>query len=173
MLYLSKPTWSSVEHLLSTFDGAASELFVIDLPAARLSHVLGVIAALPDLAVDAGTVVDSGVMPESLPDLERILSERPTHDVPAFIAANGTKNHLQIYVWMSEAEHSFDLEFVFWNDLTFPEGLDVVESELRFNRLRDLAESCRAEAPGARCILSPEHNGDPRELLTEPSVVVW
>jgi hypothetical protein len=50
MTLAKKPTWRIAQPLLSTFDGAASELFVIDLPESRLSHVLGVIASLPDVA---------------------------------------------------------------------------------------------------------------------------
>lgn len=43
----------------------------------------------------------------------------------------------------------------------------------RTKRLVRLAEDCRGDGSHSRCILSTEHNGDPRELLESPHVLVW
>jgi hypothetical protein len=80
---------------------------------------------------------------------------------------------LQIYIWTSAGPGPFDVEFVFWNDLTFPRELPETELDQRLKRLVELADDCRAGVPKSRCILSTEHNHDPRELLTNPHVVVW
>jgi hypothetical protein len=173
MTHASIPTWLTAQHLLSTFDGEASELFVIDLPRSQLSHVLGVIASLPDLVIDAGHAGDSEVSKAVVQELQRIEAGALTDGVHAFVSAHGTSEHLQVYVLSSEAGDPFDLEIVFWNDLTFPRTLDSVELERRFKRIVGLAENCRAGVTEARCILATEHNGDPRELLAKPCVVVW
>jgi hypothetical protein len=88
-------------------------------------------------------------------------------------SARGTNEHLQIYLWTSAGPGPFDLEFVFWNDLTFPSDLDAAELDRRLQRLVELADDCRAGSPESRCILATEHNADPRELLANPHVIIW
>lgn len=174
MTLAERPTWRTAQHLLATFDGAASELFVIDLPESQLSHVLGVIASLPDVVVDAceGDTVE----PARAPDeqlLRRLQAPTASDSQHALCSARGTKEHLQIYIWTSSGGGAFDLEFVFWNDRTFPPNLDAVELDGRLQRLVELADSCRVGAPESRCILTTEHNGDPHELRANAHVIVW
>jgi len=174
MTLAQRPTWSTAQHLLSTFDGAASELFVIDLPQSQLDQVIKTIVSLPDVVV--GICAGDDIEPARTPDdelLRRLRAPTVTESQHSLHSAHGTSEHLQIYIWTSRGPGPFDLEFVFWNDLTFPSSVDAAERERRLLRLVELADTCRGTAPGARCILAPEHNGDPRELLTGSHVIVW
>jgi hypothetical protein len=168
------PTWSAAKHLLETYDGGASELCVTDVPWSRIETVLSIVASLPDVVVEAcsGEALDGS---RELNEATFALLAVPTtgESQHALVSARGTAEHLQIYIWTAAGCAPFDIEFVFWNDLTFPSGLSADELSARFDRLVGLADACRGEAARSRCILSSEHNGDPRELIGSPHVVVW
>jgi hypothetical protein len=93
----------------------------------------------------------------------------------ALRSANGTARHLQVYLWLDSKAAMLEVEFAFWNELTFPRDVGIEERERRFDALLSLAEKCRAGIPGARCALAAEHNGPTEDLLEKPRefVVVW
>lgn len=93
----------------------------------------------------------------------------------ALRSANGSSRHLQVYLWLTTAgtDQGLELEFVFWNDMTFPKENSEARNEEALSRLLTLAQACRSHSPGAKCILAGEHNGDPRELLENEWAVVW
>ena len=164
---LDVPTWQAARHLLGDYQGEASELFVIDIPGERLDRVLSAIAALPDVVVEvcAGENLEP---PAALDDqlLARLAAPTPNESQHAFCSGRGTSEHLQVYVWTPAGTGHVDLELVFWNDLSFARDLTEPELSRRLDRLVGLAEACRGENSSSRCILSTEHNGDPRELLS-------
>jgi len=49
---VDRPTWHLARHLLEEYEGAASELFVIDIPQDDLDRVLSLIATLPEVVAD-------------------------------------------------------------------------------------------------------------------------
>lgn len=169
-----RPTWADVRGLVEHFDGAASELFVIDLPASHWIQVVSRIAKLPQLellgVIDDRDGVD-GPLPFDDACRNRLIALRSGQ--ASLRSNNGGPQHLQIYLWPSDGSTPLDAEFVFWNDLTFPSGASPAECATRFDWLVDLAEDCRRDAPGARCILACEHNGDPREIIGSPGSLVW
>lgn len=170
----SPPTWDEARHLLERFDGAASEIFVIDLPASHWPRVLGRIAQIPELEV----VIDgreSLAHPKAFDSawLHRMRSVPEGDSWYGLLSDAAGAGRLQINLWPVAASEPLDLEFVFWNDLAFPPQLSSAEHAVRFARLVQLAEDCRRGAVGARCILAPEHNGDPREILGRPGTFVW
>lgn len=174
MTRTAPPTWDDTRHLLERFDGAASEIFVIDLPASHWTQVLSRIAQIPRLEV----VIDgreSLAHPKPFDSawLHRMRSA-PEGDTWYGLQSDAEGvGRLQINLWPVSASEPLDLEFVFWNDLAFPPHLSSTERAARFDRLVRLVEDCRRGAAGARCILASEHNGDPREILGHPGTLVW
>jgi hypothetical protein len=170
------PTLNNSKHLLGEYDGAATEIFVVGLP---LSHLPTVVAALSELpALEITSFEDDALgIPEPFDAVWRSrLEAAPSSKCQRSLrSANGTTRHLQIYLWADPAAATLEVEFVFWNDLTFPRNLDAAEREQQLRTLVSLAEACRTGVPGARCILSPEHNGQTEELLESDSEyrVVW
>jgi hypothetical protein len=148
-------------------------LFVIDLPASHWSHVVHRIAQLPLLEI-----LSDGE--ETLPDgtwfddawRRRLLAYQGRGCWSLRSDCRGSR-HLQLYLSRSEGSEPLDLEFVFWNDLMFPSGTSRATCTERLDWLLDLAEDCRRGASEARCILAPDHNGDPREILANPETLVW
>jgi len=170
----SRPNWDRACKLLGTHDGEASELFIIDLPSSHLARVVDRIARLPGLKVSAdgeGALVDPEVFSEVWRD--RICAIPVVESYYSLISAYGTSEHLQIYLFIGPPSEPLEVEFVFWNDLTFPPSIPDRERARRLDQSVDLAEDCRRGAPGARCILSSEHNADPRELLSCSHALVW
>lgn len=170
------PTWDSAKHLLGEYDGAATEIFVVGL---SLSQLLAVVAALSELPVLEITSFENEAFehPEPFDAVWRFrMKSTPARNCQHSLrSANGTARHLQIYLWADVDAGTLEVELVFWNDLTFPHNLEPVEREQRLRALISLAEACRIGVSGARCILTPEHNGPTEELLerNDEYVVVW
>lgn len=170
------PTLESTRHLLAGFDGAATEIWVIGLPLSQLPVVMATLADLPALEV-------TGAGDRALEHSEsfnakwrsRIESVRSDACMYWLLSASGTAQHLQIIVWVDPKTPELEVEFVFWNNLTFPPSLQTWEREQRLEALISLAEACRAGVPGARCILAAEHNGPIEEVLENDDEfkVVW
>lgn len=173
---MSRPTWESAKHLLAEYDGAATEIFVIGLPLLQLPAVLAALGGLPTLEV-VYFGDETLECPESFDASwrSRFQSMQSRSCQHSLQSAVGTARHLQIYLWVDADAAILEVEFVFWNNLTFPESLVTEERDQRLNALISLAEACRAGVAGARCVLAPEHNGPTEELLEKQDefVVVW
>ncbi len=170
------PTWNNTNHLLGEYDGTATEIFVVGLPISQLSEIVAVFSELPLLEI---TSFENETLELPRPfdgvwrsRLESIPSCNCQHSLRS---ANGTARHLQIYLWADVEGETLEVELVFWNDLTFPRNLDASEREQRLGGLVRLAEACRTGVTGAHCILAPEHNGSPEELLDRDNTCrfVW
>lgn len=169
---MGAPNWELVQHLLGEWGGSATEIVVTDLPRSQIQHVVSVLAELPELNVLSFGY--EGLDPSEPFDeawRKRIAATQAVSCQHALRSANGTAEHLQIYLWFDGPQ--LEVELVFWNDMTFPPSLSPGEYERRTHRLVSLAEACRAGVTGARCVLSTEWNGTPEELLNRPGVVVW
>lgn len=162
----SRPTWNDARQLLGRFDGAASEIFVIDLPASSWPRVVERIARIPRLRVCIdGREALAEPRPFDAAWLARMLSP-PAGDAWYGLQSDAEDlGGLQVHAWPVAPAEPLDLELVFWSDRAFPPRLSTAERARRWDGLLDIAEDCRRGAPGARCILAAEHNGDPRELL--------
>lgn len=172
---MDRPTWSTAEHLLAEWDGAATEIFVVGLPLSRLPLVIGALSALPELQVtmfDGNSFEPEPFSPAWKMRLETCLE---SDGQIGLVSARGSAMHLQIYLWPDSHAVALEVELVFWNDWTFPPELAADEREQRLQALVGLAEACRAGVPGAICLLAPEHNGATEELLRMPErrVVCW
>ena len=170
---MTRPEWKQVESQLTLWDGAATEIFVIDIPADQLPFIIEVLSAQPTLEVLEVDGVSLDPPAEFDTHWHDQVLESAYETPVALRSGKETDRHLQIYLWISESKKAVDVEFVFWNDMTFPAGISSEVLSTRFDRLVNLAEACRSGAPEARCILSDEHNGDPRELLLRPDILVW
>jgi hypothetical protein len=173
---MSMPTWESAKHLLAEYDGAATEIFVIGLPLSQLPAVMAVFGGLP--ALEVVSFSDEWLeCSESFDASWRSRFQSPqSHNCQHSLrSAYGTAQHLQIYLWVDAEAAMLEVEFVFWNDLTFPKSLEIEERDRRLDALISLAEACRTGITGARCVLAPEHNGPTEELLENHDglVVVW
>ncbi|MBL8947515.1 MAG: hypothetical protein JNK45_30370 [Myxococcales bacterium] len=175
MTVVDRPTWRTTSHLLAGYSGSASELFVIDIPGEEFPRVLQVVSQLPEVQVHvlSGEPVEPPApLDEALLDrMGRHTAQESEHNILG--SAYGTNEHLQIYISTPVGVGTFDVEFVFWNDLSFPADLDAAERSRRLERLVALAEACRSSSSTSRCIPSDEHNGDPRELLENEYAVIW
>lgn len=169
-----RPTWEKAKDLLAEFDGVATEIFVVGIPISQLRTVMEVLGALPALEV-LSYKNDSMESAEPFDASWRARFEtRPGINCQHSLrSANGTAHHLQVYLWLHEEQGLLEVELVFWNDITFPPGLEVQEYENRLQSLVNIAEGCRVGASGAQCLLAPEHNGPVEELAHNENVICW
>lgn len=172
-MIVDRPAWENALEILGAHRGEASELFVIDIAAERLDAVTSALAGLSEVGVEM--IADEALNPPRALDEAMLarMRDRSERNLHVLCSARGTAEHVQIRLSMNDDPSLLDLELVFWNDLTFPPGLEVVEYSRRLERLVGLAERCRGGSPKSRCILATEHNGDPRELLAHPNAIVW
>jgi hypothetical protein len=173
---MDTPTWDSATHLLAEYDGAATEIFVVGLSLSQLPAVMAVLSELPVLEVTSfGDKTLEHPQPFDAVWRSRLESTPSQNCQHSLRSANGTAQHLQIYLWVDAKAATLEVELVFWNDLTFPQTLGTVEREQRLKALVSLAEACRTGVPGARCILTAEHNGPTEQLLErhDEYVLVW
>ncbi len=169
-----EPSWEEARFLLEEYDGTVSELFVIDLPISHLDRIVTTLATLPDLEIlsSGDAKIEEPVRFDD--KWEKRLRLHPDQAIEHSLrSASGTARHLQIYVFIDPANDCIELEFVFWNDLTFPKSVSEPELRARLENLLKLARECRKDVPGSRCVLSGEHNGDPRDLLDSEWALVW
>lgn len=168
------PSWEEARFLLEEYDGMASELFVIDLPISNLDRVVTILSTLPDLEVLSSGEAEIEEPVRFDNQWEQRLRVLPDEEILHLLrSANGTARHLQIYVFVDATSDNLEVEFVFWNDLTFPKNVSESELRARFGNLLKIARECRNGVPGSHCVLSGEHNGDPHELLDAEWTLVW
>ena len=170
---LSDEFWEKARFLVTEYDGAATEIFILDLPASQLPKVIDTLAKLPALEVlgYCEAYEESQAFDHEWHERLKVFPE--TNCQYSLRAASGKREHLQIYIENSAGPLMFDVELVFWNDLTFPPHLSEAERKAELLRLVDLAEQCRAGQPESPCILSDEYNGDLEKLLDSEYAVVW
>ncbi len=88
------PKWRDVSDMLTSYDGAASEIFVIDLPAGHIRAIVEAVATLPDLEV---LLVNNESLEQPAPFTRhwRDRLEAPlAGSQHALRSANGTDRHL-------------------------------------------------------------------------------
>ncbi|MEM8932634.1 MAG: hypothetical protein AAGE94_15735 [Acidobacteriota bacterium] len=162
---MARPTWDNARHVLRDFDGTTTDLRVTGLPLGDLDHVLSICAQLPSVVVTG--FADETVAPKPLDGAwRRRLASPPTRSGQhvALLSAQGTPRHLQVYLWVVATE-SLEVECSFWNDLTFPVGIDHDEAEARLETLLAVVEHCRRTPDIGICVFSSEHNGPTEELI--------
>lgn len=171
---MSVPTWESAKHLLGEFDCVATEIFVGGLPISQLPVVIAALAELP--ALEVVTFQSEGLETYEPFDTRwrsRFESKPSVSCQHSLLSATGTAQHLQVYLWIDLEAAVLELELVFWNDITFPRGLELGVCKQRLQSLVSLAEACRVGVSDARCVLAAEHNGPIEELLQNDHVVLW
>jgi len=163
----ARALWPLAAPFIVARDGAAAELWVIDLPVSGFRNALlhfkdwapGVIVKT---APFAGRELDD--------ELVARYENKPAH--AHFVGSRFSMTDVQLFMDPNE-RGCCDLEVVIWPDLWFPEGMGKDEHFRRFVTLVELAECMRADLPGSTCMISPEHSGDPRELLGTSRSVTW
>lgn len=174
MEQFERPSWKREEHWLRIYDGAATVIFIIDLPASQYETVVSAIEGLPALEVITFTnFAFENPEPYDLTWSKKLRAPCKPETLHMVRSAHKTEKDLLIYLWAPNRSNIFDIEFVFWNDLTLPAHVTDDECERRFERLITIAERCRTGAKASRCILSDEYNSDPRDLLTCYRASVW
>ena len=173
---MARPTWHTARHVLHEYEGQTTDLRVTDLPLADLDHVLSICAELPSVTVTG--FADKCFEPQPLDEAWRRRLASPSTrsgQHATLLSAHDTPRHLQIYLWVVDAA-SLEVECSFWNDLTFPIGIDPDEAEARLEALLAFVESCRRVPDIGTCVLSSEHNGKAEELIEtadDELVFVW
>jgi hypothetical protein len=115
------PTWDSAKHLLSEYDGAATEIFVVGLSLSQLPAVMAALNELPTLEVTS--FEDEALeRPEPFDAVwrSRMESTPASNCQHSLRSSHGTARHLQIYLSADVEAATLEVELVFWNDLTFP-----------------------------------------------------
>lgn len=156
--------WEKAKSYMLPYEGTATQIYGIDIPAGRLRDVLAVIAA--SVTKPAITVLDYRPL-EELVALDSALQDAA---LPGEIMQGQATIHAQIFgeaditfdLWPAESKEMFDLEVWFWADQFFP-GNDRFNCG-RFETLLIILKNIVGDGD-FKCILTPYEASDPREDL--------
>jgi hypothetical protein len=168
-----KSLWLKARRILKPYDGAASQVHVLDVPASELERVIDefcnratetVITALNGEALDAPRQLDAVSRSEML---------RFPIDLTILRGTFQGDRRVFLYVYTSEAGAPIDVEYVFWADEFFPPAQDDNTHMNAFGLVYSLAEMTREGHPNCECALSASETGDPRNERRAPWVLFW
>ncbi|MEO1482288.1 MAG: hypothetical protein AAFU77_09305 [Myxococcota bacterium] len=170
----AKAIWPSARKYIEGHDGTATEFFITELLKRDWVSVLKELRdSFSKLRV---SIMESNGLEEPLPldvATESRLATPSSKDTNhGFLVDWETENDVQVYVWIPNDGPFFELEIVFWNDLSFPLSLDLEERLRKFTRLLEIAETIRSVACGRYVILAAEHKGPTEELLLGGALVL-
>ena len=171
----ARELWTKARAILLPYDGAATELIVTDLPLEAFRYAIEQISTSvrePELIVisSESLAVPLPLTRESISRLQEGEGEAVQHSIRGSFSGD---HDLCFYIWIDGKKQIFEVEMVFWNDITFPEANSEHQHIDTLARLVDLAERIRSRANSSKCILSPEHNGPTEELFSNEHVVIW
>lgn len=166
--------WERARDLVVPYDGAATEIFVLGLPTSHLRQILDAGASAlgnSHLLVLAGAQPDAG-QPWSQGEAEARILGTNAESLTIIRGDVFGDADVALHTWHEPTE-GCEVEIVFWNDIAFPASNSAVSHLRSLARLIEIAEALRAGVAGARCALTPEHNGPTVELDDAKHVVWW
>ncbi len=169
--------WPVARRVVLSWNDRASEIFILDLPQREVGRVLDEITVSTDRAVVLrfdGINLDQEktLTPELKRSLVRASVMSTVHSLRGQLTGQA---NCYFYFWLDAERETLEVEMVFWNDLCFPAGKSLNEHKAMLGRLLRIAHRIRGDNHQCKCILSPEYNSEPRELLEGHSreVAIW
>jgi hypothetical protein len=167
--------WPVAKKIVLSWGGQATEIFVLDLPMTDFQRVLNVLmerlTEVKLLRFD-GRNLDRAI-PLTPAVKDNLLQYGHKSTVHSLSGLAVDRVLCYFYLWTDAETRTFEVEIVFWNDASFPAGRTVVEHKRTLGGLLRMAQQVRGDHHESKCILTPEHNGDPKALLGSDEVVVW
>ncbi len=166
--------WPSVKPILLPYEGAASQVYVLDVPQSELERVIDVYCRRAKHA--SITMLDGYGFKE---DEARECDITNRVDIlkasgQSIISATFTKErYIQFWIWPNKRTGTFDAEFVFFGNDFFKENVSDKGLMKSFNLIYSLAEMVRENSQKSECVLSGSEVGDPREERHESWTVFW
>ncbi|MCW8884624.1 MAG: hypothetical protein OQK12_05110 [Motiliproteus sp.] len=169
--------WPVAKQIVLSWNDSASEIFVLDLPRKEFGRILDVIIdATHDpvvLRFDGINLDQERVLNQNMRDqLVRASKMSTVHSIRGSLNAN---SNCYFYFWVDAEKRTIETEMVFWNDLSFPPGRTLEDHKEMLGRILRIAHRIRGENHQSKCILSPEYNSEPSELLKggHKKVAIW
>ena len=173
--------WPIAKRIVLSWNDQASEIFILDLPLQDMARILDVISAA---TTDPVVLRFDGINLEKERPLtqqmrNRLIERSRMSTVHSLRASIAKRANCYFYFWIDAERGCLETEMVFWNDLSFPAGVPLTEHKSMLGRLLRIAHGIRGENHQCKCILSPEYNSEPRELLNgalngeSKEVAIW
>lgn len=166
--------WPEAKRLLLPYIGAASQIYVLDLPLEKLGGALSLLshetANLQVVTLDSETVDPIYLTGEVQENLLACSTNATNHVLRGEWAPGEV---ISAWLWIDAVQATFDIEFVFWANLLFPKPDDEVACICAFSHCISLVEKFRNINPGSECVLSESETGDPRDERDTPSTLFW
>jgi hypothetical protein len=166
--------WQQVRPILLPFSGAASQVYVLDLPIHTLGPVLDRFTAFvtePTVdTLDGYTGTPAPFTADQRATLLACRSENPHHILGGLYSDTAK---VMLWIWIDSQAATFDAEVVLWADQIFPDPTDDPACIREFARFVALVESFRELSPTASCIITDRETGDPREFIGQPGTYSW
>ncbi len=166
--------WTKVKNFLLNYSGSLTEIFILDIP---LSDIRNTLEVFKTYVKDIHIVVINNLQldePAKLNDSIFEIIERKTENdtMHKLIGKYFTECFLQCYILVNGELQTFDIELVFANDMSFPKKESEKNNFQTFVEFLNLTYNLKNNNTFVKCILSDEHNGDPRELLSDEDLYV-
>ena len=161
--------WAKAKDILLPYEGAASQVYVLDLPDTELFRVASEFcryAAAARVTTLAGFTTPFENAPAADDSqLEAIVQSKAYSIIAGAFAG---QQSIQFWVWPKPDSGTWDAEFVFFTD----QGSDE-DVRAAFEQVHVLAEMARENSPASECVLSGSETGDPREEKGRSWTVWW
>lgn len=169
--------WPQLKPLLLPYQGAASQLYVLDLPLDTLDTALTHFEQSTTRALI--TSLDGvSYLKESAPQLNavtraQILSVFKNKTQNIVSGAFHTNLPVDLWIYENANSYTFDAEFVFWADQFFADANDEHANKKAFEVLLSFAEKLREGHQSCECAFSASEVSDPRNDRDEPWTIFW
>ncbi len=155
--------WPEAKLLLLPYEGAASQLYILDVPLSECGAVIDLFAGFVEepevVALDS-----HWDKPRSLnAELRTALLSRSDESTTPHLRGVHEGASVALYLWLHAKLQTFDVELVFWSDQLFPQPDDESACLQTFAQYVDLAERIRSLSAMSHCVLSASETGDPRD----------
>lgn len=161
--------WIKAKEVLLPYEGTASQVYVLDLPASELFRAAREFcrcAAAARVTTLAGltTPFENAPAADSR-QLEAIVRSKEYSIIAGDFAGQLS---IQFWVWPKPDSGTWDAEFVFFADQGSGEHVRAA-----FEQVHMLAEMARENNPASECVLSGSETGNPREEKGRSWTVCW
>lgn len=166
--------WPRMRSILFPYEGAASQVYVLDVPQRELERTLNAFCSRSKLSLISCL---DGYSFEEGKQLECNIANRV--DVVNAVSESivlGTfcgEKHIQFWIWPDTSKGRFTAEFVFFVDNVFDLSASDKKHIEAFKEIYSLAEMVRENNQDCECVLSGSEVGDPREEREKDWTVFW
>lgn len=167
---MTENEWKKVKDFMLPYEGLASQFYVLDIPRAKIEHIL---RSVDILTKDAKVPVVGSHVLDSKVELAHV---NQGEYLDAIVEGGQTTICTNVLgyaditfdLWVVGDKEHFDLEVWFWADQFFTDS--DIENQSRFGALLSLVK-CTISSTSYRCILTPSEADDPRIDLASGNAV--